>query len=71
MSDIQHVLRLCPDHFGAMSGAGMVHMKLRDFEAAKHCFEKALTHHPWMSGVRAGLLEAEAHLRTEAAPRAE
>ena len=53
LSDIDKALELEPRHFGALSGKGLVYLKLNDLERALSAFEEALDVYPHMPGARA------------------
>jgi tetratricopeptide (TPR) repeat protein len=55
LRDIATTLRLNPDHFGALSGAGLCLARLHRLEEAQFYFERALAVNPNMDGVRAML----------------
>jgi tetratricopeptide (TPR) repeat protein len=50
IDDIAHTLRLEPRHFGALSGLGLIYMRLDKPEAALKSFEAALALHPMLPG---------------------
>jgi len=66
-ADCDEVLRRNPWHFGALSGYGLIHVKLGRLAAALDSFERALALNPNMAGVRANV-EA---IRQELARRGE
>ncbi len=53
LDDIATTLNLEPRHFGALSGLGLVYIKLDDLERALVAFEAALAVSPQMIGPRA------------------
>ncbi|MGI9413525.1 MAG: tetratricopeptide repeat protein [Hyphomicrobiales bacterium] len=53
LEDIARTLELEPRHFGALSGRGLVYIRLDDFESALKAFEDALAVHPQMPGPKA------------------
>ena len=53
VSDIEKVLELEPRHFGALSGLGLIYMRLGQEEAALKSFEAALKVHPYLPTARA------------------
>ncbi|MEX0852102.1 MAG: tetratricopeptide repeat protein [Bauldia sp.] len=55
LADIVATLNLEPRHFGALSGRGLVFVKLRDLERALSAFEEALEVSPQMPGARANV----------------
>jgi tetratricopeptide (TPR) repeat protein len=50
LQDIGMTLELEPRHFGALSGRGLVYIKLDDLQNALTSFEEALDVHPQMTG---------------------
>lgn len=50
LEDIAKTLELEPRHFGALSGRGLVYIKLDDLQSALTAFEEALDVHPQMVG---------------------
>jgi len=50
LSDIAKTLELEPRHFGALSGRGLVYVKLEDERRALEAFEAALAVHPHLAG---------------------
>jgi tetratricopeptide (TPR) repeat protein len=52
MTDIARTLDLEPRHFGALSGMGMIYVRLGDLEAAAEAMERALEMNPHLPGVR-------------------
>lgn len=50
LSDIAKALELEPRHFGALSGRGLVYVKLEDERRALDAFEAALAVHPHLAG---------------------
>jgi tetratricopeptide (TPR) repeat protein len=57
------VLKRNPRHFGALSGAGMVHLALEQYEDAQRSFRRALEVNPNMVGVELELLRLEERLK--------
>ncbi len=55
--DVARVLALEPRHFGALSGLGLINMRLDRDNAAIAAFEQALKVNPHMPAVRANLEE--------------
>ncbi len=53
LDDIAKTLELEPRHFGALSGRGLVYIKLDDLHNALTAFEQVLKVHPQMHGPRA------------------
>ena len=52
LEDIAKTLELEPRHFGALSGRGLVYVRLEDLNSALMAFEDALEVHPQMPGPR-------------------
>jgi tetratricopeptide (TPR) repeat protein len=52
LADCDEVMKRNPYHFGALSGYGMIYLKLRDPERALEFFEKALRVNPNLDSVR-------------------
>ena len=52
IADIDTTLGLEPRHFGALSGLGLVNIRLENFSAAIKAFEEALDVNPHMPGAR-------------------
>lgn len=50
LSDLAEALALEPRHFGALSGRGLIYMKLEDERRALEAFEAALAVHPHLAG---------------------
>src|SRR3546814_17341199 len=46
LADIAETLALEPRHFGALSGRGLVYLRLEDAQRALDAFEQALAIHP-------------------------
>jgi tetratricopeptide (TPR) repeat protein len=59
IADIQTTLALEPRHFGALSGLGMIMMRIGDERRAIVAFRKALEVNPTMEGVRNTVSELE------------
>jgi tetratricopeptide (TPR) repeat protein len=55
LDDIAATLELEPRHFGALSGRGLVFIKLRDLEQALSAFEEVLEISPQMTSARANI----------------
>jgi tetratricopeptide (TPR) repeat protein len=55
IADCEEVVRLLPQHFGALSGQGLCHMALGQLPEAARCFRRALAIHPRLDGVRENL----------------
>jgi Flp pilus assembly protein TadD len=46
LADIEQVLELEPRHFGALSGAGLIHLQRENLNQAREAFEQLLEVHP-------------------------
>jgi tetratricopeptide (TPR) repeat protein len=55
IADCEEVVRLLPQHFGALAGQGLCHAALGQYPEAARCFRQALHVHPRLSGVRENL----------------
>ena len=62
IADCDEVLRLNPQHFGALAGQGLCHTALGQHREAARCFRRALAVHPRLETVRQQLARAEATL---------
>ena len=62
IADCEEVLRLNPQHFGALAGQGLCHAALGQHREAARCFRRALAVHPRLDTVRQHLARAEATL---------
>jgi tetratricopeptide (TPR) repeat protein len=62
IADCEEVLRLNPQHFGALAGQGLCHTALGQHREAARCFRRALAVHPRLETVRQQLARAEATL---------
>ena len=62
IADCEEVLRLNPQHFGALAGQGLCHTALGQPREAARCFRRALAVHPRLETVRQHLARAEATL---------
>ena len=62
IADCEEVLRLNPQHFGALAGQGLCHTALGQPREAARCFRRALAVHPRLETVRQQLARAEATL---------
>lgn len=51
LADCDEVLRLNPQHFGALSGYGQIYIRLEEYEKALDYFRRALEVNPNMGGV--------------------
>lgn len=59
------VLDLNPYHFGAASGMGLCHLRLRDYQGALRAFEQALQIHPGLSNAQHFVAEIKEKLAAE------
>ena len=55
LADIEATLMLEPRHFGALSGRGLVFLRMREPEKALQAFEEALEVGPQMPGIRSNI----------------
>jgi tetratricopeptide (TPR) repeat protein len=62
IADCEEVVRLCPQHFGALAGQGLCHVALRQHREATRCFRRALLIHPRLEAVRQNLQHLERDL---------
>jgi tetratricopeptide (TPR) repeat protein len=62
IKDIDHVLRLEPRHFGALSGLGLCDTQLKKDRAALDAFERAAAVDPNLSGVKSNIAELKKRL---------
>ena len=62
VADCEEVVRLNPQHFGALSGQGLCHLAMGQLREAAHCFRRALAVHPRLETVRQHLARAEGTL---------
>ncbi len=65
LADCDEVLKRNPRHFGALSGAGMVHLAREELEEAQRWFRRALEVNPNMVGVELELLRLEERLKAK------
>ncbi len=69
LSDCDEVLKRNPDHFGALSGAGQIHLRLGNVEVALDFFRRALAVNPNLEGPAQLKEILEEFLREEDAER--
>jgi tetratricopeptide (TPR) repeat protein len=62
IADCEEVVRLTPQHFGALAGQGLCHLALGQSTEAAGCFRRALAIHPRLEGVRENLRRVLQHL---------
>lgn len=55
LADVEQTLALEPRHFGALSGAGLIHLQREKLNAAREAFEALLEIHPNSSNGQANL----------------
>jgi tetratricopeptide (TPR) repeat protein len=63
LADCDQVLKRNPRHFGALSGAGLNHLKLEQYSQALEWFRRALEVNPNMSAVEAEMRLLEKRVR--------
>jgi Flp pilus assembly protein TadD len=63
LADCDQVLKRNPRHFGALSGAGLNHLKLEQYGQALEWFRRALEVNPNMSAVEGEMRVLEKRLR--------
>jgi len=63
LRDCDEVLKRNPNHFGALSGAGQIHLKLGNPELTLDFFRRALKVNPDLDGIRQMVPILEQHLR--------
>jgi tetratricopeptide (TPR) repeat protein len=59
LQDCLEVLKRNPQHYGALSGMGQIHLQRGDLDTAARHFERALRINPNLSGVAGALQEIE------------
>ena len=62
IADCRETLARNRNHFGALSGQGLCHLALGEYEEAAALFRRALTVHPHLGGARANLRTAVSEL---------
>ncbi len=62
IADCRETLARNPNHFGALSGQGLCHLALGEYEEAAGLFRRALAVHPHLGGARANLRTAVSEL---------
>jgi tetratricopeptide (TPR) repeat protein len=65
LRDCDEVLRRNPNHFGALSGAGQIHLQMGDLRAALGFFRRAVEVNPNLGGPARMIPILEQHLRHE------
>jgi len=63
LADCDQVIRRNPQHFGALSGYGLIYFRLERYEQAIAWWRRALEVNPNMAGVAENIARAEALLR--------
>ena len=63
ISDIENVLALEPRHFGALSGLGLVYLRINQLTKAKQAFEALIKVHPNSPNARENLRKINEDLR--------
>ena len=63
--DCDEVLKRNPRHFGALAGAGQIHLRLGHLKEALEFFERALKVNPNLDGIRQVIPLLEHRLRTQ------
>jgi tetratricopeptide (TPR) repeat protein len=59
IADVERTLALEPRHFGALSGLGMIYLRLDDPAGALDAFSRAIAVHPHLRGARAEIKRLE------------
>ncbi len=62
IADCRETLTRNPSHFGALSGWGLCHLALGQYQEAAMLFRRALAVHPHLTGARANLRTAVSEL---------
>jgi tetratricopeptide (TPR) repeat protein len=62
IEDCRQTLARNPNHFGALSGQGLCHLALGEYQEAATLFRRALVVHPHLGGARANLRTAVSEL---------
>jgi tetratricopeptide (TPR) repeat protein len=63
LKDCDEVFKRNPNHFGALSGAGQIHLKLGNLELALEFFKRAVRVNPNLEGLSQIIPMLEQHLR--------
>jgi len=63
LKDCDEVFKRNPNHFGALSGAGQIHLKLGNLELALEFFKRAVRVNPNLEGLAQMIPLLEQHLR--------
>lgn len=58
IADCRQTVTRNPNHFGALSGQGLCHLALGEYQEAATLFRRALLVHPHLTGARANLRTA-------------
>ena len=67
LADCDEVMKLNPQHFGALSGYGQIYFQLEQYEKAIAWWRRALAVNPNMEGAAAGIREAQRRLEEQRA----
>lgn len=55
IDDVAKTLNLEPRHFGALSGQGMIYLKLQEHGLALHYMQRALEANPYLPGIKGNI----------------
>jgi tetratricopeptide (TPR) repeat protein len=69
LRDCDEVFKRNPNHFGALSGAGQIHLKLGNLQLALEFFKRALRVNPNLEGITQMIPLLEQHLRDKSPGR--
>ena len=69
LRDCDEVFKRNPNHFGALAGAGQIHLQLGNLERALEFFKRALQVNPNLDSIAQIVPLLEQHLRDRAPPR--
>jgi tetratricopeptide (TPR) repeat protein len=65
VTDIHETLKLEPNHFGALSGLGLIYLSVDELKGALKAFKAALEINPHMPGPKFRVKQLEEHLKGE------